>query len=73
MDYGLYGDFCITYPKPYSIYLRGIMVQEVEVCMGRGIWVGLSWGGGEFQCSLCVPARNPEAYASVDRAIPTLT
>ena len=23
IEYGVYGDFIIIYPKPYSIYLRG--------------------------------------------------
>ena len=32
MEYGVYGDLTIMYPKPYSIYLRG----TVEVIKGSG-------------------------------------
>ena len=28
--YGVYGDFMIMYPKPYSIYLRGTIGFRVE-------------------------------------------
>ena len=28
MDYGVYGDLIIIYPKPYSIYLRGTIGVE---------------------------------------------
>ena len=26
MEYGVYGDLINTYPKPYSIYLRGTII-----------------------------------------------
>ena len=29
MEYGIYGDLIIIYPKPYSIYLRGTIDPEV--------------------------------------------
>ena len=27
MEYGVYGDLIVIYPKPYSIYLRGTIIR----------------------------------------------
>ena len=29
MEYGVYGDLTIIYPKPYSIYLMGTIYEDV--------------------------------------------
>ena len=31
MEYGIYGDLIIVYPKPYSIYIRGTIDQEEAI------------------------------------------
>ena len=55
IEYGVYGDVIITYPKPYSIYLRGTIRLELNL-MKLGIiqkparpmpkkWKGMvNWG-----------------------------
>ena len=35
IEYGVYGDLIIIYPKPYSIYLRGTICQSREERGGR--------------------------------------
>ena len=32
IEYGVYGDLIIIYPKPYSIYLRGTIEFRVMAC-----------------------------------------
>ena len=32
IEYGVYGDLIILYPKPYSIYLRGTIGFRVSTC-----------------------------------------
>ena len=45
IEYGIYGDLIITYPKPYSIYLRGTIGFGVEkLCHSASVW-GFGFGG----------------------------
>ena len=36
IEYGVYGDLIMIYPKPYSIYLRGAINPQPEPVSGRG-------------------------------------
>ena len=40
MEYGVYGDVTITYPKPYSIYFRGTMspLRAAQVAGEDAFW-----------------------------------
>ena len=45
IEYGVYGDLIIIYPKPYSIYLRGTIILEsvglvpLGLSPGAQIWL----------------------------------
>ena len=34
---GVYGDLIITYPKPYSVYLRGTITVQQQLCGFSGL------------------------------------
>ena len=38
IEYGVYGNLIIRYPKPYSIYLRGTIDLRLEVSKEQEHW-----------------------------------